>query len=98
MFDDNRRPKPSQANLRDFSPASSMLPPRRTEPDGGTITPVDWGLFEHLPADERRRLLAGATRQSTNKVLQQAAADSAIALRRGAIEVLDPEALARRAR
>ena len=42
--------------------------------------------------------LAGASRPTTNRVLRSLAADGVVALHRGSIEVLDREALARRAR
>ena len=41
--------------------------------------------------------LAGASRPTTNRVLRRLAADGVVALHRGSIEVLDREALARRA-
>jgi CRP/FNR family transcriptional regulator, cyclic AMP receptor protein len=42
--------------------------------------------------------LAGTTRATANRALRQAAADDLIALRRGSVELLDPEGLSRRAR
>ncbi|MGZ4689622.1 MAG: Crp/Fnr family transcriptional regulator [Acidimicrobiia bacterium] len=42
--------------------------------------------------------LAGVTRQTTNRVLADAQEAGALRLRRGSIEILDPEALARRAK
>jgi CRP/FNR family cyclic AMP-dependent transcriptional regulator len=42
--------------------------------------------------------LAGTTRPTTNRVLQQLADDGLVALRRGGLHVLDVDALARRAR
>jgi CRP-like cAMP-binding protein len=41
--------------------------------------------------------LAGASRPTTNRVLRRLAADGVVALHRGSIEILDREALARRA-
>jgi hypothetical protein len=42
--------------------------------------------------------MAGASRQTTNKVLRQVVSDGAIELTRGRIVVLDPDELRRRAR
>jgi CRP-like cAMP-binding protein len=42
--------------------------------------------------------LAGVTRQTTNRVLAEAQAGGSIRLRRGSVEILDTEALRRRAR